>query len=227
MARARLAATRVPLVLPAQAGALPRAFYERHATVVARALLGRLLAYGRGRNRVVARIVETEAYRSRRDPASHAHCGRTPRSAIMFGAPGHAYVYFSYGMHHCLNVVCEPDGRAAAVLVRAVEIVQGEAAARRRRGSVAAAALGRGPGCVTRALGVGLECDGADLVNPHALACPRYRAVCSGPWIADTPPDRLGHRIASGPRVGISRARERPWRYWLRGHPAVSRPVPR
>ena len=227
MTRARLAATQAAQVLPANARPLPRAFYARHATTVARALLGRLLVHGRGRNRVVARIVETEAYRSHRDPASHAHRGRTRRSAIMFGAPGHAYVYFSYGMHHCLNVVCEPAGRAAAVLVRAVEIVQGEASARRRRGGVAAAALGRGPGCVTRACGIGLECDGSDLVNPPRGSAGSRARAGSPLWIAGTPPDRLGHRMAAGPRVGISRARERPWRFWLRGHPAVSRAVPR
>lgn len=161
--------------------------------------------------RIAARIVETEAYRAGGDPASHAHRGETPRNASMFGPPGHAYVYFTYGMHHCLNVVCEPRGRAAAVLVRALEPLAGGALLRRRRGTAEPARWLRGPGCVAQGLGLSRAHDGLDLTRGRL-------------WISDGPRRRGGRRIATGPRIGIRSGADLPWRFWLSGHPCASPP---
>ena len=193
---------------------LPRSFYARDPRTVARALLGRVLVSELARTRVSARIVEVEAYRGANDPASHAWRGRTARNAVMFGPAGHAYVYFTYGMHYCFNVVCEREGVAGAVLLRALEPLEGPALLRRRRRVHARERLLRGPGCVGQGLALTLAHDGLDLVT--------------GPlWIADIPPERGGARPASGPRIGIRFARERPWRYWLRGNACVSGPAAR
>ena len=190
---------------------LPRSFYDRDPLVVARAVLGRLLVHDTPAGRVSGRIVEAEAYRGAGDPASHARRGPTARNAAMFGAPGHAYVYFTYGMHHCLNLVTQPRGRASAVLVRALEPVDGIPLMRRRRGLEEVVRLARGPGNVARALGLTRAHDGLDLVR--------------GPlWLSDLPPRRAGRRIARSGRVGIHVARERPWRCCLEGHPCVSAP---
>ncbi len=179
--------------------------------MVARALLGRVLVCDTASTRVAGRIVEVEAYLGERDPASHAYRGPTRRNRVMFGPAGHAYVYFTYGMHHCLNVVCGREGAAAAVLVRALEPVAGETLMRRRRGVVARERLARGPGCVAQALGLTRRHDGSDLV--------------AGPlWIADEPPRRGGRRIARGARIGIRHGAELPWRFWLDGHPCASAP---
>ena len=188
---------------------LPRAFYARDPVVVARAVLGRLLVHDLPQGRVSGLIVEAEAYRGADDPASHAHRGRTARNAAMFGEPGHAYVYFTYGMHHCLNLVTGAAGKASAVLVRALEPVDGDGLMRARRGAVAAPRLARGPGNVARALGLTRAHDGLDLVD--------------GPlWLSDQPPRRGGRRIVRGPRVGIRVALDRDWRFFLEGHPGVS-----
>ncbi len=177
--------------------------------MVARALLGRVLVCERSRTRLVARIVEVEAYGGARDPASHAFHGCSARNAVMFGPPGHAYVYFTYGLHHCVNVVCGREGAAAAVLLRALEPLAGEGLMRRRRGMRDHDRLLRGPGCVAQALGLSREHDGADLV--------------SGPvWIADASPCREGRALASGPRIGVRAGAGRAWRFWLAGHPCVS-----
>lgn len=190
---------------------MPRAFYARDAVVVARALLGRVLECDLGHGRVAGRIVEVEAYRGARDPASHAFRGETPRNRVMFGPPGHAYVYFTYGMHHCLNVVCGREGAAAAVLVRALEPLAGLELARERRGVHDASRLMRGPGCVALALGLTRAHDGADFVT--------------GPLrVGREPPERLGRRVGSGPRIGIRIGLEHQWRFWLEGHPCVSGP---
>lgn len=162
-----------------------------------------------GGARVSGRIVEVEAYRAARDPASHAYRGRTARNASMFGPPGHAYVYFTYGMHHCLNVVCEAEGTAAAVLVRALEPLEGEDAMRARRGGVARERLLRGPGCVAQALALDRSHDGLDLVR-GPLRVTRERAR------------RAPFRVAIGPRIGIRVGTSTPWRFWLEGHPCVS-----
>lgn len=172
--------------------------------VRARGLLGRTL-HGHG---VVARITEVEAYGGIDDPASHAFT-RTPRSEIMYGPPWRLYVYRSYGMHYCANVVTGPTDRAAAVLVRAGEIIDGIEVARSRRPAVTdEAALARGPGNFARALGLTLDDLGADLLASDG--------VHLGPEPVEPPP------ISAGPRVGISRAADVPWRFWITGDPTVS-----
>ena len=188
---------------------LPREFYARPAFRVARALLGRVLVHDGPQGRVAGCIVEVEAYRGAGDPASHAFRGPTPRNRVMFGEPGHAYVYFTYGMHHCLNVVCEPAGQAAAVLIRAFEPLVGVGSMRARRGVEESVRLGRGPGCVAQALGLDRSHDGLDL--------------SAGPlFIAEAPRESASHRIVAGPRIGIRVGLERDWRFWLAGHPCVS-----
>ena len=188
---------------------LPRAFYARHVVQVARGLLGRLLVHETPHGVIAGRIVEVEAYRGAGDPASHAWRGTTPRNRVMFGEPGHAYVYFTYGMHHCVNVGAEPAGRAAAVLVRALEPVAGIELMIRARGAVPLERLARGPGCVTRALGLTRAHDGLDLTR-------------SPLWISDVSPQRAGHRVTSSPRIGIRLARERKWRFFFAGSTFVS-----
>jgi DNA-3-methyladenine glycosylase len=182
---------------------------------VARALLGRVLVCGRGSRRVAGRIVEVEAYRGHGDAASHAHRGWTPRTAVMFGPPGHAYIYFTYGMHYCLNLVTEPEGCAAAVLLRALEPLEGMALMRRRRSRSGArpadAALARGPGNLACALGLSRKDSGLDLTRRDL-------------WVSSRPPSRDGRRVVALPRVGIRRAERRRWRFLLEGHPAVSFP---
>jgi DNA-3-methyladenine glycosylase len=176
---------------------------------VARELVGALLVVDAGTpDEVRARIVEVEAYLGEDDPASHAFRGRTARSSIMFGPPGHLYVYLSYGMHHCANVVCGPEGTASAVLLRAAAAEFGEAAVRARRGrSDSGNRLLSGPGNLCRGLAIGLGDNGADLCGQGRLFLKAR---------ADPPP------LSSGPRVGVSRAADVPWRFWWTGHPAVS-----
>jgi DNA-3-methyladenine glycosylase len=188
---------------------LPRAFYERHPVVVARDVLGRVLVHDGADGRCAGRIVEVEAYRGALDPASHAFRGRTARNATMFGPAGHAYLYFIYGVHWCLNLVTEGEGRASAVLVRALEPLAGIERMRARRGVAEDRRLACGPGNLAAALGLARAHDGTDLTR--------------GPlWVSDRPPDRAGRRVAVGPRIGITRAAGRPWRLWLAGHPCVS-----
>ena len=191
---------------------LPRRFYLRGVLRVAQDVLGRTLVWEGGEGRLAARIVEVEAYGGEDDGASHARPGPTRRNASMFGPGGHAYVYFTYGMHHCLNLVTGREGRASAVLVRALEPLEGLEAMRANRGPrVSDTALLRGPGCVARGLGLTLKHDGLDLTR--------------GPlWIAAGPARRAPWRVVRGPRIGIRRDAERPWRFWLSGHPCVSGP---
>ncbi len=187
---------------------LPRRFFARDTVLVARALLGCTLWVDSGGTLCAGRVVEVEAYLDERDPASHAGRGRTPRSAIMFGQPGVAYVYLVYGMHHCFNVVTETTGRAGAVLIRAVEPLVGEDAMRTRRGSSPDAELCAGPGRLCRALGIDLAWNGLSLGG-------RLRSVANKPgpgrvWIAAGEPPA---QVISGPRIGIRRAVERPLRF--------------
>lgn len=182
---------------------------------VAPRLLGAVLTSDLGGARVAVRIVEVEAYAGvGEDPASHAHRGPTRRNATMFGPPGRAYVYFTYGMHWCLNVVTSPPGTGSAVLLRAGSVVAGLEVARRRRarsvGRVPAdRELGRGPARLTTVLAVTGEQDGLDLLDP------------SGPLSLHPAPSRDG-RVETGPRVGVGAAGSRPWRFWLADEPAVS-----
>ncbi|MGC5333612.1 DNA-3-methyladenine glycosylase [Micromonospora sp. DT62] len=182
----------------------------------ARGLLGCWLTAGD----VTVRITEVEAYAGTAgDPASHAHRGRTPRNAVMFGPAGHAYVYFTYGMHWCMNVVTGPDGEASAVLLRAGEVVDGVEAARARRPAVRRDVdLARGPARLCATLGIDKSAYGRWLLGDGPV---RLRP-------ADVPvPDEA---VAAGPRVGVTGAHDVPWRFWIAGDPTVSayrRHVPR
>jgi DNA-3-methyladenine glycosylase len=186
---------------------LGAAFFERSVHEVARELIGSRLFYeGRG-----GTIVETESY-ERDDPACHAFVGLTPRTETLFGPPGRAYVYLSYGIHSLLNFVAEPDGDAAAVLIRALEPTVGLEEMRIRRGERPDADLCSGPGKLTEALGIGLADNGADLSRDPFLILP--------PEDGDRP------QVLTGPRIGITKAVERPWRFCAAGSPFVSRPRP-
>jgi DNA-3-methyladenine glycosylase len=155
-------------------------------------------------------IVEVEAY-DHEDPAAHGYRGRTERNASMFGPPGHAYVYRSYGVHWCLNVVCEPEGVASAVLIRALEPLAGLETMRARRGLESVRLLCSGPGRLCQALGITREHDGLPLDRPPFELRPRRAKV----------------DLVSGPRIGITKAAEQPWRYGLAASAFVSRPFPR
>ncbi|HTO10290.1 MAG TPA: DNA-3-methyladenine glycosylase [Candidatus Binatia bacterium] len=188
---------------------LPRAFYRRAAPAVARALLGCVLVRRRGRTRTSGVIVETEAYLGPEDAASHA-AFRPGSHALFYGDGGRAYVYLNYGLHHCLNAIAGGAGTAGCVLIRALEPRDGRAAMARRRGVTAGSArLATGPGNLTRALGITLRDSGADLTR--------------GALTIEPPPGARDFRIAVGPRVGITRDAARPLRFWIAGHPAVSR----
>jgi DNA-3-methyladenine glycosylase len=180
-------------------------FFDRSVHVVARELIGcRLFYEGCG-----GTIVETESY-ERDDPACHAFVGLTPRTETLFGPPGRAYVYLSYGIHSLLNFVAEPEGDAAAVLVRALEPSAGFEEMRARRGRDTE--LCSGPGKLTEALGIGLADNGADLSRDPFLILP--------------PEDGARPEVVTAPRVGITKAVDRPWRFCAAGNPHVSRPRP-
>jgi len=182
---------------------LNRRFFARSVHEVAPELIGvTVLVDGIG-----GRIVEVEAY-DQEDPASHAYIGRTARNAVMFEAPGHAYVYRSYGIHWCLNFVCDRPGCAEAALIRALEPTDGLDVMRARRGVAAERALCSGPGKLGQALGLTLEHSGLALDEPPFALFAR----------SGTP------EIVTGPRIGITRATERSWRYGLEGSPFLSRP---
>jgi len=187
---------------------LDAAFFDRSVHEVARELVGcRLFYEGRG-----GVVVETESY-ERDDPACHAYVGLTPRTEVLFGPPGRAYVYLSYGIHCLLNAVAEPEGEAAAVLIRALEPTAGLEEMRNRRGVGADVELCSGPGKLTEALGIGLAANRADLAHDPFLLLPREPG-----WSGE---------VVAGPRVGITKAVDRPWRYALAGNPHVSRPRPK
>jgi DNA-3-methyladenine glycosylase len=185
---------------------LPRTFYDRPALEVARDLLGVLVVC----DPVTVRLTEVEAYDGASDPASHAFRGRTARNAVMFGPPGHAYVYFTYGMHFCMNLVCGPPGVATAVLLRAGEVVAGHDVARERRPRSGDRDLCRGPARLAQALAVDRGFDGVDVTRADSP----LRVEPGTPV-----PDRL---VRSGPRVGVSRGAEQPWRLWIEGERSVS-----
>jgi DNA-3-methyladenine glycosylase len=248
---------------PAASGLLPRGFFAGSSLEVAPRLLGCVLEHDTREGLVAVMLTEAEAYDGAADPASHAYRGRTGRNAVMFGGPGHAYVYFTYGMHFCVNLVCQPEGTASAVLLRAGRVIDGiplaiarRAAGRNGAGRVAgrrgqsgdldsgdlggpgglggsggtgrpaglSAAgvaspavereLARGPARLCQALAIDRGLDGADVCDPGSPL--RIRpAPASGP--GQPVPD-----VSRGPRVGISAAADRPWRFWLTGDPTVS-----
>jgi DNA-3-methyladenine glycosylase len=194
---------------PGGAAAL-REFLARPVLEVAPALLGWSLSTGE----VTVRLTEVEAYDGQgEDPGSHAHRGRTRRNEVMFGPPGHTYVYFTYGMHWCVNVVAGPVGVATAVLLRAGEVVEGVALARARRPAARSdVELAQGPARLAAALGVDGSFLGVDLLDPSAP----LRLLPGDPVADDV-------EVRRGPRVGLSAAADRPWRFWLAGEPSVSR----
>jgi DNA-3-methyladenine glycosylase len=184
-----------------------RAFFDRPVLEVARDLVGCVVTHGD----TAGVIVETEAYHDS-EPASHAFIGLTPRTRTLFGPPGRAYVYFSYGVHSLLNAVCEPAGVGAAVLIRALEPVAGIDHMRDRRGVEAVRALCSGPGKLTQALGIGLELNDTDLLRGPVVFSDRPRA-----WRAVA--------VAVDVRIGITKAPDLPWRFVAAGNRFVSRPV--
>ncbi len=184
---------------------LTRAFFARSVHAVAPDLIGAALHV----DRVGGIIVEVEAYHHT-DPAAHSYSGRNPRNAVMFGPPGYAYVYRSYGIHWCLNFVCEEEGSASAVLIRALQPTKGLDAMRARRGLEEPSALCSGPGKLCEALGVTIAHNGLPLDRP--------------PFVLGERPEGIAVEIAVGPRIGITKAADLPWRYGLKGSPYLSRP---
>ena len=190
--------------------ALPAEFYARPVLDVARDLVGCTLAHGR----TAGVIVETEAYHQS-EPACHAHIGVTARTHVLFRAPGTAYVYRSYGIHALLNVVCEPEGIGAAVLIRALEPTAGVDTMRERRGLPATDQLCSGPGKLTQALAIGLDLNETDVVSGPIRLGPRAAG-----W--EGPP-----QVVAGTRIGITKAPELEWRFCAVASRCVSRPWPR
>jgi DNA-3-methyladenine glycosylase len=193
----------------AAGAALGPEFFARSVHDVAPELIGCTLQVGA----CAGVIVETEAY-DETDPACHAFVGRTARTEVLFGPPGRAYVYLSYGVHSLLNAVAEPEGSAAAVLIRALEPIAGIELMRERRGRPELHELCSGPGKLTQALGVGLELNGRPLDEPPFRILAQRHA-------SDEP------EVVAGPRIGITKAVDHPWRYCAAGSRYVSKPWPR
>ena len=189
---------------------LPRSFYSRPTLTVAQDLLGKVLVHRTPKGVSAGMIVETEAYIGEDDPACHAAPGPTRRNAPLYGTPGLAYVYLNYGVHYLVNAVTEAEGHPAAVLIRALEPVDGIGLMRKRRavsGDVADAELCRGPGNLTRAMGITLADNLRDLVSGRLVIEDRGCVVDDVSW---------------GPRIGIRVGTEHRWRCWVTGHPSVS-----
>jgi DNA-3-methyladenine glycosylase len=198
---------------------MPREFFARLSVPVAPDLLGCVLEHQTEAGLVAVELTEVEAYTGASDPASHAYRGKTARNAVMFGPPGHAYVYFTYGMHFCVNLVCLGNGSASAVLLRAGRIIEGEelARSRRTRGTtkIPFRDLARGPARLCQALDIDRSLDGADVCVPESPLRMRWPD-------ASTTARSVDRNVLSGPRVGISAAAEVPWRFWVEGDPTVS-----
>nr|WP_243435971.1 DNA-3-methyladenine glycosylase [Acanthopleuribacter pedis] len=190
---------------------MPREWYARDTLTVARALLGRVLVHQNDQGvRVGGRIVETEAYHQDGDEAAHSFGGQTARNAVMFGPPGFLYVYFIYGMHHCLNVVTEVEGVGAAVLIRGLEPLEGENLMQQRRGpKITRRQLTNGPAKLCAALGVAREHDGSDLTGTALF-------IEEGTAVADT-------EVVTATRIGISKSADFPWRFYIKGNDWVSK----
>ena len=188
---------------------LPRDFYARDTLEAARDLLGAVLVHDTSEGRAVGGIVEVEAYVGEEEAACHAAAGLTPRTGPLYGPPGHAYVYFVYGMHWCFNAVTRPRGLPSAVLVRALEPLEGLPLMRRRRGGRPDRDLTSGPGKLASALGIGPAQNRADLTRGSLT-------IVEGDVVRD-------REVARGPRVGIRVAADLPYRLWVRGNPHVSR----
>lgn len=194
---------------------LPRDFYDRPTLTVAQDLLGKVLVHHTAGGVASGMIVETEAYIGEEDPACHAAPGPTRRNEPLYGPPGVAYVYLNYGIHYLVNAVTEAEGHPAAVLIRALEAIDGLALMTRRRSPggrhVDGADLCRGPGNLTKALGITIAENRLDLTNVSGQLYVEDRGYC---------PDVIGR----GPRVGINVAVDRPWRFWIHGNASVSGP---
>ncbi|MFD9220965.1 DNA-3-methyladenine glycosylase [Streptomyces sp. NPDC060064] len=192
---------------------MPRAFFDRPVLEVAPELLGCTLTRLTDDGPIELRLTEVEAYAGEIDPGSHAYRGRTARNDVMFGPPGHAYVYFTYGMWHCLNVVCGPEGMASGVLLRAGEIRVGADLARKRRFSARSdKELAKGPARLATALDVDRDLNGTDL-------CAGQTAPLS--LLPGTAPS--SDQVRSGPRTGVGgEGAHHPWRFWIDGDPTVS-----
>jgi DNA-3-methyladenine glycosylase len=190
---------------------LTRPFFERFTPVVARELLGTLLVRKVGVRRMSGIVVETEAYRGSRDPASHAYRGRTARNEVMFGPAGHAYVYFTYGFHHMLNFTTESEGVPGAVLIRAVEPVSGIEVMLANRGLQDTRSLADGPGKLTKAFGIDRSLNGEDLTESDRL------------WVED---GKRPGTIGVSSRVGVVGGASYRWRLFAKGSPFVSRGKP-
>ncbi|MFD9007444.1 DNA-3-methyladenine glycosylase [Streptomyces sp. NPDC059582] len=192
---------------------LPRDFFDRPVLEVAPDLLGRVLVRTTPDGPIALRLTEVEAYDGPNDPGSHAYRGRTPRNEVMFGPPGHVYVYFTYGMWFCMNFVCGPVGRPSGVLLRGGEIVEGAELARRRRLSARYdKELAKGPARLATALGVDRALDGTDACAPQGSPLTVYTGI-------PVPPDQ----VRNGPRTGVSGdGGVHPWRFWVANDPTVS-----
>ncbi|WP_416982961.1 DNA-3-methyladenine glycosylase [Streptomyces sp. T028] len=195
---------------------LSRAFFDRPVLEVAPDLLGRLLVRTTPDGPITLRLTEVEAYDGQNDPGSHAYRGRTPRNEVMFGPPGHVYVYFTYGMWHCMNLVCGPDGRASAVLLRAGEVIEGAELARKRRLSARNdKELAKGPARLATALDVDRALDGTDACTADETP---LRMLTGTPVLSD--------QVRNGPRTGVvgegGDGDVHPWRYWVADDPTVS-----
>lgn len=192
---------------------LPRPFFDRPVLEVAPDLLGRILVRQTPNGPIEVRLTEVEAYDGPNDPGSHAYRGRTPRNEVMFGPPGHVYVYFTYGMWHCMNLVCGPEGTASAVLLRAGEIVEGAELTRKRRLSARSdKELAKGPARLATALDVDRSLDGTDA----CAAGETPLRILTGTTVAP-------EQVRSGPRTGVSGdGGVHPWRYWIADDPTVS-----
>jgi DNA-3-methyladenine glycosylase len=198
--------------------ALPTAFFNREASIVARELLGKLLLRRYGRELLIGRVVEAEAYLGQVDPVAHAYAGKTPRNAVLFGPPGFAYVYFIYGNHYCMNVSCMPEGNAGCVLLRALEPVAGLAIMAKLRGldlaptasNAQLRSISSGPGRLTQAMAITRQAH-----NGMALT-----SASSELFFADD--GWRPERIAATPRINVTKAADRPLRYVIAGNPFVS-----
>ena len=200
---------------------LPRSFFDRDPRQVARSLLGKVLVRGAGTRLRVGRIVEVEAYLGAADAAAHAAAGETERNGVLFGPPGHAYVYLSYGLHYCLNVSCMPPGQAGCVLFRALEPVAGIKQMARSREIEFSAADIRDPQILRKlASGPARLCEALEITRPRDngrdMTAPK-----SGLWIGDD--GFRAENIVTALRVGITKSAELPLRYYLAGNPFVSR----
>jgi DNA-3-methyladenine glycosylase len=210
---------------PSKFRPLDRAFFARDPRRVARAILGKVLVRNeksRGA-RLTARIVEVEAYLGQNDPAAHSAAGRTARNAVLFGPPGHAYIYFIYGNHYCLNVSCEPEGRAGGVLFRALEPLSGlEEMARARGIELHGSESARNKALLQLTSGPGRLCEAFSITRARDNGCDLTSAA-SCLWIGDD--GYRPHSIRTTPRIGITKAADMPLRYLVDGNPFVSKPI--